>query len=79
MVELLVGSELGRIVEGTDDVVTGDLARQSAQRQVTVMQIAHGRHETDFAPYGAPLFYFFADLRDAGGNLHIRSILSESQ
>jgi len=46
---------------------------------MTVVQIPHGRYETDLAPCGAPLFHFLADLRDGGGNLHIDSILSESQ
>jgi len=78
MVELLVGTELDRVFERTDDVVTRDFAGQAAERKMPVMQISHGRYKTDLAPRRAPLFYFFADLRDAGGNLHRPDILPES-
>jgi len=79
MVKLLVGSQLGRSVAGGEDVVTSDLACRSAQGQVAVMQLTHGRYEIHFTQCKAPLYYFFTDLRDAGCNLTIGSTLPDSQ
>jgi hypothetical protein len=47
--EILVRRELQRIDEDAGDHKALALTRDSHQRQVTFVQIAHGRHENDVA------------------------------